>query len=122
MTMQIKTLKRKVDHRKIYKADGIVCDKYGLELMLLETAGAFKNNDSVKAAFDNSKGMFALLAMLKTIADKYGLASFKSFKKLKLLFLQPSGKEHTVIVKFIVPLLIVLFSFSHKIAISGCGK
>lgn len=80
MTTQIKTLKVKVDHRLMYKADGIVRNKNDLELMLLETAGAFKKNDPGKIAFDNSKGMFALQAMLKTIADKYTFATGDSFK------------------------------------------
>lgn len=99
MTTRIKKLKLKVDYRMIYKADGVVCSENDLDLVLLETAGAFKKNDPSKIAFDNSKGMFALLAMLKTIADKYTFASRGSFKKLKFLYLQPSGKKYTVIVK-----------------------
>lgn len=81
-TTQIKTLKTKVDHRKVYKADGIVHDKNDLELLFLETAGAFKKNDVRKAVFDNGKGMFALLVMLKTLADNYAFASCESFKNL----------------------------------------
>jgi hypothetical protein len=46
-----------------------------------------------KITFDNSKGMFALLAMLKNIADKYTFASVDEFRKLKLHFVQPSGKD-----------------------------
>ncbi|KAI8334836.1 hypothetical protein EDC96DRAFT_525209, partial [Choanephora cucurbitarum] len=49
--------------------------------------------DACKTAFDNSKGMLALLAMLKTVADKCYFASCQSFKKLKVLYLQPSGKK-----------------------------
>lgn len=122
MTKQIKTLKGKLDNRKVYKADGIVCHQNGLELMLLETAGSFKSNDAAKATFDNSKGMFGLLAMLKTIADRYHFASCESFKKLKLLFLQPSGKKHTVLVKSHSSFAYSLFLFPHKIPISGYGK
>ncbi|OBZ88209.1 hypothetical protein A0J61_03740 [Choanephora cucurbitarum] len=88
MSKQVKTMK--VDHRKIYKADGIVRINDDLELILVETAGPFRKEDACKTAFDNSKGMFALLAMLKTIADKYYFASCQSFKKLKVLYLQPS--------------------------------
>lgn len=102
MTAQLKTLKVKVDHRKVYKTDGIVRIWNKLEVMLLETAGAFKKNDPCKIAFDNSKGMFGLLAMLKTIVDRYALASCESFKKLKLFYLQPSGKAHTDNVIFYV--------------------
>ncbi|KAI8327411.1 hypothetical protein EDC96DRAFT_587597 [Choanephora cucurbitarum] len=36
----------------------------------VETAGAFLKNDACKTVFDNSKGMFAMLVMLKTIANK----------------------------------------------------
>ncbi|KAI8368400.1 hypothetical protein EDC96DRAFT_543489 [Choanephora cucurbitarum] len=35
--------------------------------------------------------MFALLAMLKTVADTYKLASVKQFRRLKLYFVQPSA-------------------------------
>lgn len=61
--------------------------------MLLETAGVFKKDDGLKVALENSKGMFALLAILKTVSDKYSLARAESFKKLKLLYSQPSGKS-----------------------------
>ena len=93
------SIKTKTDHRKMYKADGIVRDKDEQEVMIVETAGPFKKDDPRKIAFDSSKGMFALLAMLKTIADKHAFASCESFKKLELLYLQPSGKKHTNIVK-----------------------
>ena len=63
-----------------------------LEVLILETAGAFGHEDHAKTTFDNSKGMFALLAMLKTIADRYKHASVEGFSKLKLYFVQPSGK------------------------------
>ncbi|CAO3615038.1 unnamed protein product [Mucor hiemalis] len=36
--------------------------------------------------------MFALLAMLKTVADKYHFASVGEFENLKLYFVQPSDK------------------------------
>ncbi|KAG0822474.1 hypothetical protein G6F29_011884 [Rhizopus arrhizus] len=82
MTAQLKKMGQKTDKRKIYKADGII---------RLETAGAFGHEDYAKTAFDNSKGMFALLSMLKTIADQYKHASVEEFSKLKLYFVQPSG-------------------------------
>lgn len=63
-----------------------------LEVLILETAGAFDHDDNSKTSFGNSKGMFALLAILKTIADQYNLASVEEFSKLKLFFVQPSGK------------------------------
>ncbi|KAI8363881.1 hypothetical protein BD560DRAFT_176687 [Blakeslea trispora] len=85
MTAQVKTMK--VDNRKVYKADGIVRIKNDLEMMIVETAGAFMKDDACKTDFDNSKGIFALLAMLKTVADKYYYASCLSFKKLNVLYL-----------------------------------
>ncbi|CAO3614937.1 unnamed protein product [Mucor hiemalis] len=93
MSKQLKKMKVKEDHRKIYKADGIVRDSKDLELMLVETAGAFGKEDLIKISFDNSKGMFALLAMLKTFADRYTFASCESFKKVKLLYLLPSDRQ-----------------------------
>lgn len=71
----------KEDYRVEYKTDGIVRNNNGSELKLLETVGAFKKDDDGKVALDNSKGMFALLAMLKTVTDKYSFASLESFKK-----------------------------------------
>ncbi|KAG1463133.1 hypothetical protein G6F46_009645 [Rhizopus delemar] len=93
MTVQLKKMGQKTDKRKIYKADGIIrLEAYkDLEVLILETAGAFGHEDHAKTAFDNSKGMFALLAMLKTIADRYKHASVEEFSKLKLYFVQPSG-------------------------------
>lgn len=118
MTAQIKSLKLNVDHRMIYKTNGVVRNENDLEMMLLETAGAFLKNDPSKTAFDNSKGMFALLAVLKTIADKYTLAGCESFKKLKLLYLQPSGKKSTVTVKLYASFTNrFIFLFPHKTAI-----
>jgi hypothetical protein len=41
--------------------------------------------------------MLALLAMMKTVADKFDYASVELFKKLKLYFVQASGKQmHSV--------------------------
>ncbi|KAG0795861.1 hypothetical protein G6F16_010691 [Rhizopus arrhizus] len=93
MTAQLKKMGQKTDKRKIYKADGIIrLERYmNLEVLILETAGAFGHEDYTKTAFDNSKGMFALLSMLKTIADRYKHASVEEFSKLKLYFVQPSG-------------------------------
>ncbi|KAG1157186.1 hypothetical protein G6F37_006929 [Rhizopus arrhizus] len=93
MTAQLKKMGQRTDKRKIYKADGIIrLERYmNLEVLILETAGAFGHEDYTKTAFDNSKGMFALLSMLKTIADQYKHASVEEFSKLKLYFVQPSG-------------------------------
>ena len=94
MSKQLKAMGAKADNRRIYKADGVIrlAQEKDLEVLILETAGAFGREDPSKTAFDNSKGMFALLAMLKTVADTYKLASVKQFRRLKLYFVQPSGK------------------------------
>ncbi|KAI7876468.1 uncharacterized protein EV154DRAFT_540307 [Mucor mucedo] len=88
MTVQLRKMGFKVDKRRIYKADGIIrlAELEDLEVLILETAGAFNVEDHGKTAFDNSKGIFALLAMLKTIADHYKHAS--------LYFIQPSGRQY----------------------------
>ncbi|KAL9553708.1 hypothetical protein PS6_003792 [Mucor atramentarius] len=93
MTTQLKKMGEKPDRRKIYKADGIIrLESYkDLEVLILETAGPFGREDNAKTTFDNSKGMFALLSMLKTIADQYKHASVEKFSELKLYFVQPSG-------------------------------
>ncbi|KAG1167140.1 hypothetical protein G6F46_007308 [Rhizopus delemar] len=71
MTVQLKRMGIMVNKRQIYRADGVVrlAAIKDLEVVVLETAGPFGSDDRSKSAFDNSKGMFALLVMLKTIAD-----------------------------------------------------
>lgn len=93
MTKRLSRMTREIDHRKHYKADGVIKNaKFkDLEVLLVETAGPFGKTDNRKTSFDNVKGMFALLSMLKTIADQYFLGSVNTFQKLKLYYLQPSG-------------------------------
>ncbi|KAG2233669.1 hypothetical protein INT48_008459 [Thamnidium elegans] len=69
MSEQLAKLKSKVYHRKAYDADGVICfdSLLALETLLLETSGSFKNKDERKISFDNIKGLYALLAMLKTL-------------------------------------------------------
>jgi hypothetical protein len=95
MTTQLKRPDFKVNKRKIYKADGVVrIDEFDdLEVLVLETAGPFGNDDHAKISFDNSKEMFALLAVLKKITDIYKYASVDEFRKLKLYLVQSSGKD-----------------------------
>ncbi|KAI8380415.1 hypothetical protein EDC96DRAFT_490920 [Choanephora cucurbitarum] len=88
MSQQLRSIRRQ-DTRRIYKADGVVRIADDAEILLVETAGPFGLDNPTRLSFDNSKGMFGLLAMIKTIADKYSYASMATFKKLKLLFLQP---------------------------------
>lgn len=84
------------DHRKSHLTDAIIrLNKLcGLEVFLLETAGFFNHKDQRKISFDNVKGMFALLATVKSVADTFSFASVESFKKLKLYFVQASGKKY----------------------------
>ncbi|OBZ80111.1 hypothetical protein A0J61_11840, partial [Choanephora cucurbitarum] len=82
---------KKYSRRNIYKADGVVRLGDDVEVLLVETIGSFGLDNPGKLSFDNSKAMFGLLAMLKTIVNKYSCASMSSFKKLKLLFLQPGS-------------------------------
>ncbi|KAI8369681.1 hypothetical protein BD560DRAFT_329950 [Blakeslea trispora] len=95
MTQQLIITGLKVDNREKYNADGIIRlrELYDLEILLLETSGCFQNKDERKISFDNAKGMLALLAMMKTVADKFSYASVALFQKLKLYFIQASD-EH----------------------------
>ncbi|CEP13036.1 hypothetical protein [Parasitella parasitica] len=80
----------KVDRRKVYNADGIIrpSNFYDIKVLLLERAGHFQNKDTRKICFDNSKGVFALLAMLKSTADHFNRATPETFRDLKLYFVQ----------------------------------
>ncbi|KAI7888255.1 uncharacterized protein EV154DRAFT_426025 [Mucor mucedo] len=80
------------DQRIIIKTDGVVRTAGDIEILLLETAGPYNHIDLPKLSFDNSKGMFGLLFMLKTLADKYHNCSKTVFRELKLYFLQASRK------------------------------
>lgn len=94
MNDQLRSMGQKIDRRKVYRADGIIRlnDLDGLEILILETAGPYGSKDERKIAFDNVKGMFGLLAMMKTMADKFCYASVELFQKLKLYLVQVSGK------------------------------
>lgn len=70
-----------------------IIELYDLEILWLEISGCFQNKDETKISFGNIKRMLALLAMIKTVADRFSYASVKSFQKLKLYFIQASGKE-----------------------------
>lgn len=86
MTVQLKSMHATVNKRQVYRVDGVV--RLGaaedVEVAILETAGTFKSDDKLKVTFDNSKGMLALLAMLKTIAGMYKYALIDEFKRFKL--------------------------------------
>ncbi|ORE16848.1 hypothetical protein BCV71DRAFT_236337 [Rhizopus microsporus] len=90
---------QKTDKRKIYKADGIIrLETYmDLEVLILETASDFSHGNYPKTAFDNSKDTFALLSMLKTIADQYKHASVEEFKKKILQSEDFSNREEQIV-------------------------
>lgn len=84
-----------MDEKSCYKTDGLI-KVFGfkkLELLVLETSGPYENTDRVKLKFDHHKGMFGMLAMLKTIADEYHFASVENFSKFKVFFLNGADKE-----------------------------
>ncbi|KAG2206736.1 hypothetical protein INT47_003678 [Mucor saturninus] len=82
MTTQLKSTRNSEDQRKIYKADGVVRTTGALEILLLETAGPFGHINLPKLSFDNIKGMFGSIPMIKTLADKYRYCSKSKFRKL----------------------------------------
>ncbi|KAG1055790.1 hypothetical protein G6F43_002267 [Rhizopus delemar] len=81
-----------LDNRFKYYADGKVrinADKQ--EPLLLEVSSALGRATRDKIAFDHTKAMFGLLAILKTLACKYSHGSFESFKKIKIHFIHVHG-------------------------------
>lgn len=89
MSHVLEQSKVKTNGRKTYHADAIfrLGNLSGLEVLLPETAGPFKAANDRKMAFDNIKRMFALLAMVKTVADTFPYASVTTFRRLKLFFI-----------------------------------
>ncbi|KAI7891202.1 uncharacterized protein EV154DRAFT_509002 [Mucor mucedo] len=78
-----------------YPADGII-KLYGLkniEIVLLETSGCFGSIDKLKIAFDHHKGLFGALAMLKSIADEFPMATVEAFQKCKVFFVHGTGEN-----------------------------
>lgn len=73
-----------------YKADGIVRHKE-LEIMLVEACSVYGNGAMSKIQFDRHKGLYACLAMLRTIAVKYKYASLNTFENLRIPFLHSKG-------------------------------
>ncbi|KAG2235784.1 hypothetical protein INT48_001010 [Thamnidium elegans] len=78
-----------------YLADGII-KLYGLkniEILLLETSGCFGSTDKSKIAFDHHKGLFVALAILKSIADEFPMATVEAFQKCKVFFVHSAGEN-----------------------------
>lgn len=74
MTKQLKVVGLYVDDKNVYKSDEPV-KLFDMmrrqENLLLKTSGCFTNNDRAKINFDHRKGVYAMLAMLKCVADGY---------------------------------------------------
>ncbi|KAG0165185.1 hypothetical protein DFQ30_008858 [Apophysomyces sp. BC1015] len=62
------------------------------EIMLLGTSWVYGMATGTKTSFDQLKGMYGTLAMMKTFADEYLLANFETFKMLEVHFLHVHGK------------------------------
>ncbi|ORE08413.1 hypothetical protein BCV72DRAFT_225173 [Rhizopus microsporus var. microsporus] len=95
MTQQLRANNLYIDEKNCYKSDGLI-KLYGIkqiELLLLETSGHFGSTCSVKLNFDHHKGMFGLLAMLKSIADEFHFAAIEKFCKVKVFLLHAAGKQ-----------------------------
>ncbi|CEP16965.1 hypothetical protein [Parasitella parasitica] len=95
MTKQLKAVGLYIDDAHVYKSDGLfqLSGSIKEELLLLETSGCFANNDKSKVNFDHHKGVYGMLAMLKSIADDYYYASLDSFMRIKVYFLH-AADEH----------------------------
>lgn len=93
MTSQLRLQGVFVDMKSQYKSDGLL-KLFGLkeiEVLLVEVSGCFGNTDTSKLRFDHHKGMFGVVAMLKSIADHYSYASIESFENVKVFFLNAAG-------------------------------
>ena len=93
MTIQLKQ-KGMNDGRYKYNADGtlVVNDHSAIEILLTEVSSGYGSNEAGKISFDHYKAMFGMLAMIRTAAQLYDKASFKTFTKLKIHFLHAHGK------------------------------
>ncbi|KAG2203375.1 hypothetical protein INT47_010073 [Mucor saturninus] len=94
MGKQLKNIPLYKDNHS-YLADGII-KLHGLkniEIVLLETSGCFGSIDKSKIAFDHHKGLFGDLAMLKSIADEFPMATVEAFQKCKVFFVHGAGKN-----------------------------
>lgn len=83
-----------LDNRFKYYADGKIrtnTDKQ--EPLILEASSSLSRTSQDKIAFDYTKAMFGLLAILKTLACKYSHGSFESFKKIKVHFIHVHGNN-----------------------------
>ncbi|KAI7871210.1 hypothetical protein BDF14DRAFT_1719393 [Spinellus fusiger] len=101
----------------IYKADDLIKlhKLKQIEVLLLETSSHFRSDDGVKSSFDYHKGLFGVLAMLKTVADEFYLGSEKVFSKLKLVFSMKFVKENPAYELWLEGALGLKTSFDKKV-------
>ncbi|KAG1473616.1 hypothetical protein G6F56_000852 [Rhizopus delemar] len=95
MIQQSKANNILIDDKNCYKKYGLI-KLFGLkklEVLLIEISGHFGNKDKVKLNFDYHKGIFGMLAMLKSIADDYQSASTEKFARVKIFFLNTAGNN-----------------------------
>ncbi|KAG1466888.1 hypothetical protein G6F56_004605 [Rhizopus delemar] len=95
MGKQLKNIPLYKEDNYSYLVDGII-KLYGLkniEIVLLETSGCFGSIDKSKIAFDHHKGLFGALAMLKSIADEFPMATVETFQKCKVFFVHGAGEN-----------------------------
>ena len=92
MNTQMDRLKLRNSPYESYKADGIIYFKE-IEIFLMENSGSYGNCTKHKASGDHHKAVYGVLGMLKTIADTYRFATFDTFQKLKVFFLQTRGRS-----------------------------
>ncbi|KAG1183379.1 hypothetical protein G6F36_008492 [Rhizopus arrhizus] len=95
MTKQLKRKGSFVNHRFIYKADGVVRlqEAHDIEICVVEVSGEYLNQETRKIYFDHHKANYGCLAMLKTIADQYKYASVDVFEQLKIYFVHAADNK-----------------------------
>jgi ribosomal protein L5 len=64
--------------------------------LLTELSNRYDSNNLNRISFDHNKAIFGMLAMIKTIAQKYDQAQLSTFKKLKVHFLHGFGRQSIV--------------------------
>lgn len=77
-----------------YLADGILqlTGMDDIELCFLETSNAFDQAGKAKISFDHHKAVFALLSMVRNMANEYQYASYEDIKEMKFHVIHAHGK------------------------------
>jgi hypothetical protein len=98
MNTQMDRLGLRASKYQSYKADGIICFKE-IEVFLMENSGSYGKCTKHKASGDHHKAVYGVLGIVKTIADTYKYATFDTFQRLKVFFLQTRGKSTKIFCK-----------------------